>query len=960
MRSLARLLFPRSIALVGGRECEVAIRKTQALGFAGRIWPINPRRSELAGLATFASVADLPEAPDAAFVAVRREPTIEVVHALSRLGAGGAVVFASGFAETGDVDLQRDLVEAAAGMPFLGPNCNGYVNVLAKAALWPDDHGCGPCGRGVAIVAQSGNIAVNFTMMRRALPVAGVFALGNQADVDMAQMIEGLAEDERITAIGLHIEGLGDVPAFVRAVERARARRKPIVALKTGRSAAGARITLSHTASLSGEDALYDALFRRLGVVRVASITAFAETLKLLHCGGPTSGPRLVSMSCSGGEAALVADLAEGRGVMFPAFDAAGEAAVAATLGGRAVSNPLDYQTFIWGHADKLAATFAAALSGGFDAGLLILDIPTVPGVDGSSWVATAEAFRRAVETTGTRAAVVATLPECWPEEVASRLAEAGIAPLAGLDDALDAFENAGAIGQAWAEPADEFRLLAGPPAASAAASMTEHAAKTLLAAAGLTVPPGQVCAPAEASRIASELGFPVVVKASDADIVHKTEAGGVALDLRSEAAVAAVAERMGSGRLLVERMVEGAVCELMVGVKADPQFGLALVIGAGGVLAELLADTVTLLLPTTRAKVDAALSRLRVAALVDGYRGRAGDRVAALDAILALADFAESLAGRLVELEVNPLLVLPPGRGAVVADALLRLAPLPRDVRDPSPLLPQAGEGVFERCTMSDPVRTQRRGAVLEVTIDRPKANAIDAATSRLMGEVFAAFRDDAELRCAILTGAGEKFFCPGWDLKAAAAGEAPDADYGVGGFGGLQELPGLNKPVIAAINGIAFGGGFEIALAADIILAADHASFALPEIKSGTLADAATIKLPRTIPHHVAMELLLTGRRMDASEARRWGIVSEILPAAGLMDRARALADQLAAGPPLVFAAIKEVVRETAHLPIQQAFDRVTNRLLPTVDALYGSEDQKEGARAFAEKRAPVWRGT
>ena len=259
----------------------------------------------------------------------------------------------------------------------------------------------------------------------------------------------------------------------------------------------------------------------------------------------------------------------------------------------------------------------------------------------------------------------------------------------------------------------------------------------------------------------------------------------------------------------------------------------------------------------------------------------------------------------------------------------------------------------------MSDPVRTQRRGAVLEVTIDRPKANAIDAATSRLMGEVFAAFRDDPELRCAILTGAGDKFFCPGWDLKAAAAGEAPDSDYGVGGFGGLQELPGLNKPVIAAVNGIAFGGGFEIALAADIILAADHASFALPEINSGTLADAATIKLPRTIPHHVAMELLLTGRRMDAGEAQRRGIVNEVLPAAGLMGRARALADQLAAGPPLVFAAIKEVVRETAHLPIQQAFDRVTNRLLPAVDALYASEDQKEGARAFAEKRAPVWRG-
>jgi crotonobetainyl-CoA hydratase len=259
----------------------------------------------------------------------------------------------------------------------------------------------------------------------------------------------------------------------------------------------------------------------------------------------------------------------------------------------------------------------------------------------------------------------------------------------------------------------------------------------------------------------------------------------------------------------------------------------------------------------------------------------------------------------------------------------------------------------------MTSPIRTQRRGAVLEVTIDRPKANAIDAATSRIMGDIFAGFRDDPELRVAILTAAGEKFFCPGWDLKAAAAGEAPDSDYGAGGFGGLQELPGLNKPVIAAVNGLAFGGGFEIMISADIIIAADHATFALPEINSGTLADAATIKLPRRIPYHVAAEMLFTGRRIDALEAKNWGIINETLPLTGLMARAREVADQLADGPPLVFAAIKETLRETLHLPVQAAFDLVTKRKLPTVDRLYGSEDQLEGARAFAGKRKPVWQG-
>jgi crotonobetainyl-CoA hydratase len=259
----------------------------------------------------------------------------------------------------------------------------------------------------------------------------------------------------------------------------------------------------------------------------------------------------------------------------------------------------------------------------------------------------------------------------------------------------------------------------------------------------------------------------------------------------------------------------------------------------------------------------------------------------------------------------------------------------------------------------MTNPIKTIRNGAVLEVTIDRPKANAIDAATSRIMGDIFANFRDDPELRVAILTATGEKFFCPGWDLKAAAEGEAPDSDYGVGGFGGLQELKGLNKPVICAVNGLAFGGGFEIMIACDIIIAAEHATFALPEINSGTVADAATIKLPRYIPHHVAMEMLFTGRRIDTTEAKHWGIINEVVAAIQLMPRARALAAQLAEGPPLVYACIKEISRETQHLPIQHAFDMVTKRKLPTVDKLYSSEDQLEGARAFAEKRKPIWKG-
>ncbi len=678
---LSRLIHPQSIAFIGGNECEIAIRRTMELGFLGKIHAIHPRREHLGGILTKPDVAYLPHNIDAAFIAVKREATIDIVRQLRAKGCGGAVIYAAGFAEAGDLSLQDELLAAADGMPLMGPNCYGFVNGLARAALWPDEHGIKPLSRGVAIITQSGNIACNLTFTKRALPLAAVFTIGNQADVDMADMVELLAADDRVSAIGLHIEGLKDVAAFASACAHARDLRKPVVVLKTGRSTQGAKVTFSHTSSLAGADALYNALFQRLGVARVQSITAFVETLKFLHFGA-LNGGKLVSLSCSGGEAALAADLvgeeSESRGLSFPPFNADTRAAVASTLNQFvAIDNPLDYHTFIWNQEEKLTNTFTAVLSGGFDLAMLILDTPTQEHMNPAAWIKTAHAFRAAALLNNVRAAVVATLPECLPLSLADELSLSGVAPMFGRDDALTAFAAAAMIGRNWAHTEPLPELAAITYQAGTAATLTEAESKMLLQGRGLAIPDGGECTIAEAATTAGRIGFPVTVKVSSANIAHKTEAGGVALNLQTATDVekAAAAMQHIADKVLVERMVTGAVAELIIGVKRDPQFGLALVVGAGGILTELLKDSVALLLPTSRTEMVHALQSLRVWKLVEGFRGKAGDQEAVFRAVEAIAAFAQAYAPSLEELDVNPLLVLPDG--VVAVDALIRMRPL-------------------------------------------------------------------------------------------------------------------------------------------------------------------------------------------------------------------------------------------------------------------------------------------
>ncbi|SFE12934.1 Acyl-CoA synthetase (NDP forming) [Sulfitobacter brevis] len=670
-RDLNRLLRPRSVAVIGGGAwCRAVVEQCRKMGFDGAIWPIHPREAEIAGVPAYPDLAALPEAPDATFVGVNREATIALVKELSQRGAGGAVCFASGFREAQAEDasgagLQDQLLEAAGEMPILGPNCYGYVNYLDGALLWPDQHGGKRVTRGVAVVTQSSNIAINITMQTRGLPLAYVVTAGNQAQSGISEIGRALLDDPRVTALGLHIEGIGDLREFGALAAHARALGKPIVAIKVGRSAQARAATVSHTASLAGGDAGADALLSRLGIARVNDLPTLLETLKLLHVTGPLPQNAIATISCSGGEASLAADTGVGQ-VVFPPLNERQKADLRAALGPRvALANPLDYHTYIWRDVPAMTRAFAAMADPQIAITLLIVDFPRPDRCDPSDWDCVIAAATGAAQQTGARYGMAATLPELMPEEVAEQLVAAGIVPFSGLSEAI------AACAAATLTPATHSAPILLPGEDGVPQIVSEAEAKQRLAAHGLRVPRSTRCATAkEAGKAAADVGFPTVLKGEG--IAHKTEAGAVRLGLMSAAEVEACAAAMPATGFLVEEMITGTVAELLVGVVRDPAHGFVLTLAAGGIWTEIMRDSVSLLVPATDAVVDAALSRLKIAPLLDGYRGGApANRAAILQAIRAVQDYVIVNADGLHEIEINPLICTTDD--AIAADALLR-----------------------------------------------------------------------------------------------------------------------------------------------------------------------------------------------------------------------------------------------------------------------------------------------
>ena len=676
MPDLSRLLKPKSIALFGGAWAENVIVQLQKSGYKGEIWPVHPKRKTICGLPCYTDISELPSPPDASFVGVNRELSIEVIGTLSKMNAGGATCFASGFSEsevegTGGADLQSRLIKAAGKMPILGPNCYGLLNYLDNITLWPDQHGGRACKNGVAIIGQSSNVLINMTMQKRSLPIAYTIAVGNQAQTELSDIASHLLDDDRVTTIGLYIEGFGDIRKLEAITAKAQKLGKAIVAIKTGKSEKSKLATLTHTASLAGGATTSSALMKRLGIVEVNSIAVFLETLKLLHTCGPLKGNAISSMSCSGGEAGLIADMAENTNIHFRDISPKQTAILKNILGPIVtVANPLDYHTFIWGDEEKMTEVYSAVLSDKFDLNILIMDIPPTDRCDASAWDSALTALKKAKKNTQANIAILATLPENLSEHLGDELMACGIVPLHGMEEmilAIDASIQAGRLLNIKANPAlltysdtESFEVL------------DEAHSKNQLAKYGLKFPQARIAETAEEiSQKSKELHFPLALKGLG--IAHKSEAGAIVLNLQNSNAVKQAAKKMSNVTgFLVEEMVAKPIAEVLVGITRDATGLMLLTIGSGGIMTELLDDTSSLIIPASRKEITKTISNLKLSKLLNGFRGKSAANInALLDAIEAVQNYCLNTPN-LIELDMNPLMALE--NDAIAVDALIKL----------------------------------------------------------------------------------------------------------------------------------------------------------------------------------------------------------------------------------------------------------------------------------------------
>ncbi len=691
---LSALFKPQTLVFVGGSNLKASLRFHREQGFAGRTWIINPKHETLDGYPCFPRASDLPSAPDLAFVAIKREAAIKVIAELREVGCRAVICNAAGFSEMGKdgATLQAQLLEAAGDMALIGPNAIGVTNFLDPLAVMMDHFGVANPSQGVAIVSQGGGFLCDMVFCDRGLAISHLVGCGNQAATSVAACTDYLLDDPRVKAVGLAFEGLADIAGLRRAAAKALQVGKPLVAIKFAKSDVGAEASRSHTASMAGQDAAWEALFDRLGIISTNSESEFIETLKLLAQPNRPKGRRVLVASASGVMGIMLADHLVKAGFELPQPDPERAERLRALLPGIATPcNPQDITMAAWNDLERQTAIYCELLGQGYDLAIMGQNYPREGMWDISEYTAQLEAMGAACRELGVAGAQLAPLVDCFPAAARDHTHAQGMAALQGLEESMQALAHA----VHWQERRDallpQTAMLASvacSPADSSDAmacsvSLDEADAKALLAQAGLPIPDSQICAPDHAPSAAASLGFPVVVKALDARLLHKTEAGAVALALNSEEAVRMAVDAMRADmaelvpdiplqRLLIETMAPKPIAEFLASVRMDPAVGPVMMIAGGGTQAELWNDSQLIAAPFTRDAIEGALDRLKTTRLLEGWRGQpAGDRQGLLDALEALARCADN--PDLLEMEINPIMVSPSSVIAVDAVAKLR-----------------------------------------------------------------------------------------------------------------------------------------------------------------------------------------------------------------------------------------------------------------------------------------------
>ena len=677
--NLNKLFRPKSLAVVGGYWTDFVIQGNRKLGFKGPIWHINPTRTSNKKNKYYKNIKDLPGVPDCVYIAVSRDLTVNIIKDFASLRTGGAVCLASRFSETNSKEgllKTKQLIKNAGAMPFLGPNCYGFINYLDKVSVWSDQISGNPSKNGIALICQSGTIGNTISFNQRSLSIGYIISVGNQTCVSIEDSIEYVLNDKRVTAIGIYAESFNNIELFYKVLEKAKNKNIPVAIVKVGRSKIASETIMSHTGSLSGKEDIYDAIFKQLGATRCNTLAELCETLKLFHTIGVLKGNKIAIMGPSGGDMAMAGDKSEGLAINYsPIPKKIVKNLEKVNHKGVIISNPFDLQTYNWNDPKSLRKTFDLMFKANFDLIGLMLDFPNVEDCDITEWEDIVDEYILSAKLKKKRAAIIASLPETLPKHIRDKCLKSGIVPLQGLKESLYAIHCSILTGQAWSK----FNLLkvfkSNNKIRSLKKTYSEHQSKKILRSYGIDVPKSILSNLKQAVADSKKIGFPLVMKINSNQILHKTEINGVFTNINSETEIKKSLKQLSKlgNEILIEKMIQDQVIEMIIGIKIDDQFGPVIIVGAGGIYTELMNDSVTLLLPLKKSIVLKAINDLKISKLLKGLRGKPeGDIQATVQAIMKLGKFAEKNASRLIEADINPLIVRPKGKGVIAADALI------------------------------------------------------------------------------------------------------------------------------------------------------------------------------------------------------------------------------------------------------------------------------------------------